>query len=176
MDIDTPMDSQKDDPWNPCMFGLHMWLFWGIYVNFRGVTLDMLEFHVGYRRSKLDWIGFGDSDSFGKDLPSQPFLSRRLAEKKRLMSWKAVHLFLNVIMVRGNHFCDKFCQRQQKHRSAQKAGTSVCCCCCSPGDPVEIFFCNFQVDLIGLWLWNHSPCLGRKNTFRLFVFSVMPWN
>ena len=82
MDIDTPMDSQKDDPWNPCIFGLHMWLFWGIYVNFRGVTLDMLEFHVGYRRSKLDWIGFGDSDSFGKDLPSQPFFSRRLAERK----------------------------------------------------------------------------------------------
>lgn len=28
--------------------------------------------------------------------------------------------FLNVIMVRGNHFCDQFCQRQQKHRSAQR--------------------------------------------------------
>ena len=104
------------------------------------------------------------------------FFRADLLKEKRLMSWKAVHLFLNVIMVRGNHFCDKFCQRQQKHRSAQKAGTSVCCCCCSPGDPVETFFCNFQVDLIGLWFWNHSPCLGRKNTFRLFVFSVIPWN
>ena len=24
MDIDTPMDSQNDDPWNPCIFGFHM--------------------------------------------------------------------------------------------------------------------------------------------------------
>ena len=91
------------------------------------------------------------------------FFRADLLKEKRLMSWKAVHLFLNVVMVRGNHFCDKFCQRQQKHRSAQKAGTSVCCCCCSPGDPVETFFCNFQVDLIDLWLWNHSPSIwGEK--------------